>query len=231
MPSSLVDNILFSRPSAAVAARLPASLRALFSRSVCGPFGAARCAFSFRRVPLFLALPGPLRAFPRPPWRLVALRAPRLSLRTCRLTPARFSALPRAPPAALLCFVRVLPLPALRRFACPSRRAAARRPLSSCLCFSPARRLRRRRTLALRSGPFAAVPAARSLPSPLPFLPPLAAFSLPSFSLPFSLPCPSPLATFFPAFIFFLPSLVGPFLWLFFGFLFLFIVFGASIAW
>ena len=150
VPSSLVDKILFSRPSAAVAARLPASLRALFFPVCLRSFwGRAVCVLLSARP----ALPGPLRAFPRPPWRLVALRAPRLSLRTCRLTPARFSALPRAPPAALLCFVRVLPLPALRRFACPSRRAAARRPLSSCLCFSPARRLRRRRTL-----PFVPVP-------------------------------------------------------------------------
>ena len=92
MPSSLVDNILFSRPSAAVAARLSASLRALFFRSVCGPFGAALCAFFFRRV---LSLPGP--AGPSlPSRRLVAPRAPRLSLRTCRLTPARCSALPRS---------------------------------------------------------------------------------------------------------------------------------------
>ena len=105
-----------------------------FFLSACGPFGAARCAFFFWRVPLFLSLPGP--AGPSlPSRRLVAPRAPRLSLRTCRLTPARCSALPRAPPAALLCFVRGLLRPALRRLACSSRRSACGAPLSSCLVF------------------------------------------------------------------------------------------------
>lgn len=70
-----------------------------------------------------------------PSRRLVAPRTPRLSLRTCRLTPARCSALPRAPPAALLCFVRGLLRPALRRLACSSRRSACGAPLSSCLVF------------------------------------------------------------------------------------------------
>lgn len=139
-----------------------------------------------------------------PSRRLVAPRAPRLSLRTCRLTPARCSALPRAPPAALLC------LPAL--------------------FFSPARRRRRRRTLALRPGPFAAVPAVRSPPSSLPFQPPLAAFSLAFVSPAFFFSLPVAFGDLFSAFAFVLPSLVGPFLWLFLGYFFLFIVYGTSIA-
>lgn len=190
----------------------PRGVRSSFgaSRSSCVPSGPAGPSSSSRR--------------------LVAPRAPRLSLRTCRLTPARCSALPRAPPAALLCFVRGLLRPALRRLACSSRRCAARRPLSSCLVFSPARRRRRRRTLALRPGPFAAVPAVRSPPSSLPFQPPLAAFFLAFVSPAFFFALPVAFGDLFFAFAFVLPSLIGPFLWLFLGYFFLFIVYGTSIA-
>ena len=141
-----------------------------FFLSACGPFGAARGAFFFRRVPLFLALPGPFS----PSGPSLASRRPSGSASLASHLPADAGAFLRS--SALR--PRVLSRSALRRFACLSRRAAARRPLSSCLCFSPARRRRRRRTLALRPGPFAAVPAARSLPSSLPFQPPLAAFFL-----------------------------------------------------
>ena len=143
-----------------------------------------------------------------PSRRLVAPRAPRLSRRTCRLTPARCSALPRAPPAALLCFVRGLLRPALRRLACSSRRCAARRPLSSCLVF----------LLPAAGGGVALLPFV-----PVPLLPFRQSgprlrlclssrlwrlFSSPLFLLPFSLPCPSPLATFS------LPLLLSCPLWL-----------------
>lgn len=222
MPSSLVDNILFLRPSAAVAARLPASLRALFfglsavllgPRGVRSSFGASRSSWLFRAP--FLP--------PGPPWRLVAPRAPRLSLRTCRLTPARFSALPR------------------------SARGCSRVPLFAVLRVS--RAAQRRGVPCLPAFVFL-LPAAEGGVALLPFVPvPLLPFrqpgpclrlclssrlwrlfSLPSFLLPSPLSCPSPLATLILAFVFVLPFFAGPFLWLFFGFLFLFIVLGASIA-
>ena len=158
-----------------------------------------------------------------PSRRLVAPRAPRLSLRTCRLTPARCSALPRAPPAALLCFVRGLLRPALRRLACSSRRSACGAPLlcagafasrssPSCVFLAP---LRLRRSFVFLPC-FFLLPAAGGGVAPLPFVPvPLLPFrqsgprlrlclssrlwrlfSSPLFLLPFSFPCPSPLATF-----------------------------------
>lgn len=139
---------------------------------------------------------------------------------------------------------RVLSRSALRRFACLSRRAAARRPLSSCLCFSPARRLRRRRTL-----PFVPVPllpfrqpgpCLRLCPSCRLWRPfPCLRFPCLCFFLPvafgdlfpaFSFALPVAFGDLFSAFTFVLPSLVGPFLWLFLRYFFLFIVYGTSIA-
>lgn len=204
----MVDNILFLRPSAAVAARLPASLRALFSRSVCGPFGAARCAFFFRRVPLFLRPFWPRRALLAFP----SSRRPSGSASLASHLPADAGSLLRSSARS----ARGAPLLCAGAF--------ASRSSPSCVFLAP---LRLRRSFVFLPC-FFLLPAAGGGVAPLPFVPvPLLPFrqsgprlrlclssrlwrlfSSPLFLLPFSFPCPSPLATFS------LPLLLSCPLWL-----------------
>lgn len=138
----------------------PVCLRSFWGRAVCVLLSARPA------LPVPSGPAGPSS----PSRRLVAPRAPRLSLRTCRLTPARCSALPRAPPAALLC------LPALF-FLLPAAGGGV-----ALLPFVPVPLLPFR-----QPGPRLGLCLSSRL---------WRLFTSPLFLLPFSLPCPSPLATF-----------------------------------
>ena len=204
----MVDNILFSRPSAAVAARLPAFLWALFFPVRLRSFwGRAVCVLLLAR-PALPVPSGPRRALLAFP----SSRRPSGSASLASHLPADAGSLLRSSARS----ARGAPLLCAGAF--------ASRSSPSCVFLAP---LRLRRSFVFLPC-FFLLPAAGGGVAPLPFVPvPLLPFrqsgprlrlclssrlwrlfSSPLFLLPFSFPCPSPLATFS------LPLLLSCPLWL-----------------